>query len=46
MKHRDALAEKIVLRNSIEQGWKQVKEMAQNPESGMALEDLLNELKA
>ena len=40
------LAEKIVLKNSIERGWEQVKEMAKNPEAGMTLEDLLNGMKS
>lgn len=41
-----AMAEKIVLKNSIEQGWAQVKKMAQNPEEGLTLEEFLNELKS
>ena len=41
-----AMAEKIMLKNSIEQGWTQVKKMMQNPEEGPTLDEFLHELKA
>ena len=41
-----AMAEKIMLKNSIEQGWTQGKKMMQNPEEGPTLDEFLHELKA
>lgn len=34
-----------MLKNSIEQGWAQVKKMAQHPKEGITLDELLHELK-
>ena len=41
-----SLAEKIVLKKSIERGWNQVKKMAQSPEGGYTLDDLIHELNS
>ncbi len=41
-----AMAEKIVLRNSIEKGWAQVKKMMHNPEEGPTFDEFLQELKS
>ena len=40
------MAEKIVLKNSIEQGWAQVKKMMQNPDEGQTFDEFLQELKS